>query len=64
MSKQTLKDHTGRTLGTIDTSSNGEQVIKDHTGRTLGKYKPKENKTFDHTGRTVGTGNLLTSLLR
>ncbi len=63
MSTQTLKDSSYRTIGYIETKSDGTQVIKDSSYRVKGYYDPKTNTTKDSSYRKVGEGNLLTTLL-
>ena len=62
MSQQTLRDKSGRTIGTI-TTSGSVSIIRDAAGRTKGTYDSKSNTTRDAASRSVGTGNLLTTLL-
>jgi len=63
MSTETIKDPHFRTLGYIDTRSDGVQVAKDAHYRVLGYYDPKRNETKDAHYRVVGRGNLLSSLI-
>ena len=63
MSTQTLKDSHYRTIGCIETRSDGQQVGKDAHYRICGYYDPKTNKTKDAHYRIVGEGNLLASLI-
>jgi hypothetical protein len=63
MSSTRLQDAHFRTIGYIDTGSDGKQTIRDAHFRTLGYYNPRDNRTQDAHFRTIGTGNLLTSLL-
>ena len=63
MSTQTLKDSHYRTIGYIETRSDGQQVGKDAHYRICGYYDPRTNKTKDAHYRIVGEGNLLASLI-
>lgn len=63
MSTVTLKDSHQRTIGYIETRSDGIQVAKDAHKRTKGYYDPKTNKTTDSHSITDGSGNLLTTLI-
>lgn len=63
MSTQTLQDSSYRTIGYIETESDGRQVGKDASYRIVGYYYPQSNETKDGTYRTVGHGNLLASLI-
>jgi hypothetical protein len=63
MQTQTLKDAHYRTLGFIETASNGKQTGKDSHFRTVGFYDPRTNVTQDAHFRSVGVGNMLASLI-
>lgn len=63
MHTQTLKDARFRTIGYIETASNGKQTGKDERYRVVGYYDPRANLTQDARFRTVGHGNLLASLI-
>lgn len=63
MAREVLRDPLGQILGTIETTSNGNQKLKDYVGKTLGTYDKKTNTTRNYLGQLVGTGNLLTTLL-
>lgn len=62
MSKQVLRDKSGKKIGEIKEES-GKLVIRDASGRKKGTYDPKTNTTRDASGRKVATGNMLTTLL-
>jgi len=64
MARQKLQDANYRTIGYIETMSDGKQKLQDANYRTLGYYDPKTNITQDANYRTIGRGNLLTTLLR
>lgn len=64
MSKQVLRDNSGRYIGEIETNSQGVQILRDASNRRLGEYDPRQNVTRDASNRRVGEGNLLTMLLR
>lgn len=63
MTKQVLKDGKFRTIGYVETRSDGVQVLKDAKFRTCGYYEPKTDVTKDAKFRVIGHGNLLTSLI-
>lgn len=63
MNRQELKDSRGKTLGYIETQSDGGQRLIDSTGNTLGYYDPRFKETKDSVGKTIGRGNLLSSLI-
>lgn len=64
--RQAIKDSNGiRTLGYIETMSDGRQRALDENGiRTLGYYDPRSNWTLDANGiRTLAQGNVLSGLI-
>lgn len=63
MQRQTLTDRHFRTIGYIDTATDGRQTAKDAHFRTVGYYNPGSNTTTDAHFRTIGQGNLLPSLI-
>lgn len=63
MSRQAIKDKLNRTLGYIETMSDGKQKAVDALNRTLGYFDPKRNVTTDHLNRTLAQGNILSALI-
>ncbi len=63
MSTETIKDHRQRTLGYIETQSNGKQRALDASRRTLGFYDPQQDTTKDAHQHTIAHGNVLASLI-
>ncbi len=63
MGKETIKDKNFRTLGYIETMSDGRQKATDANFRTLGTYDPKRNVTQDANFRTIAQGNVLAGLV-
>lgn len=63
MGTQTLKDAQYRTIGYIETRSDGVHVGKDAQRRIKGYFDPKSNQTKDAQYRVVGQGNLLAALV-
>lgn len=61
---QTIKDHTHRIIGYIETRSDGTLVAKDASHRILGYYDPRTDQTKNASYRILGYGNLLASLIR
>jgi hypothetical protein len=64
MSKQILTDSNNRTIGYIDTQSDGKQLGFNANNKLMGYYDAKANRTTDANNKFVGQGNLLSSLLR
>lgn len=63
MQRQTLKDASHKTIGYIDTASDGKQTARDGQFHAVGYYDPHTNITKDQRFHTVGHGNLLPSLI-
>ena len=64
MAKEAIKDFSGKILGWVETSANGDKVLRDFPGRILGKYIKSRNETTDFYGRVVARGDALMTLLR
>ncbi|MGW5840025.1 hypothetical protein ACWFZ6_18640 [Methylorubrum extorquens] len=63
MSRERIKDRYQRTLGFIETQSNGKQRALDAKGQTLGFFDPHQGTTKDAAQRTIAHGNVLASLI-
>jgi hypothetical protein len=63
MSREAIKDKNYRTIGYIETMSDGKQKAMDASYRTLGYYDPKRNLTQDSNYRTIAQGNVLSGLI-
>lgn len=62
MSQETLRDFSGRTIGTIVIDADGVKTLRDASGRYIGKYDPRANITIDASGRST-RGDILSTLL-
>jgi YD repeat-containing protein len=54
----TLRDASGRIIGTVNTNSNSTRTFRDGAGRITGTASPDSNGTTtfrDASGRTTGT---------
>jgi hypothetical protein len=63
MSREAIKDRDHRTLGYIETMSDGRQRALSASYRTLGYYDPRRNITTDANFRTIARGNVLSALV-
>jgi hypothetical protein len=63
MSRQSIKDSNYRTIGYIETMSDGKHKALDANYRTLGYFDPKRNVTQDANYRTIAHGNVLSALI-
>jgi len=63
MSRQEIKDKNYRTIGYIETMSDGKQKALDASYRTLGYFDPRTNVTQDVSYRTIAQGNVLSGLI-
>jgi len=62
--RQTIKDGTGRLLGTInDTNLSGREWAFDSEGKVLGSFDPRTNTTKSATGTLLTKGNGLAGLI-
>ena len=64
MSREPIKDWTGKILGFVEIKSNGDKVLYDFPGKILGRYNRSLDVTQDFYGRRVGKGDILMTLLR
>ena len=64
MARQTIKDATGRLLGSIDDGNlGGRECAYDSQGKLLGSFDPQTNTTKNATGTLLVDGNGLASLI-
>lgn len=63
MSRETMKDAHFRTIGFIDTDSNGKQTARNAHFTTVGYYDPRTNWTTNSHFSRVSSGNTLASLI-
>lgn len=63
MSRETIRDKNLRTIGYIETQSDGKQKALDANLRTLGHYDPRSNETRDANLRMIAKGNVLAGLI-
>lgn len=63
MSRTPIRDKSNRTLGYIETMSDGRQNALSANNRTLGYFDPRRNKTTDASNRTLSEGNILAGLI-
>ena len=64
MSKEYVRDFSGRVIGSYETKSNGDIIVRDFYGRILGKYDKTYNVTRDFYGRVVSKGNAVGMLIK
>ena len=60
---ETIKDYSGRIIGTIETDSRGNKTVRDYCGRILGTYDRSSNYTKDYCGRILYYGDMAAALL-
>lgn len=63
VSRDRIKDWTGKVIGTIETDNAGNKVVKDFYGRIKGRYDKKANVTTDFYGRRIAKGDQCGMLL-
>lgn len=64
MARERIEDHNGKTLGYMETYSDGRAELRDSNSIILGKYTKMDNLTRDMSGRVIGKGNMLMSLIK
>lgn len=63
VSKEVIKDRSGKILGWIETDHLGNKVVKDFYGRIKGRYTKMSNLTKDFYGKIVAQGDATAGLL-
>ena len=63
MSRQTLKNRDNRTIGYIETFSDGGQKATDATDKVLGYFDPKRNATLDANKKVLARANILAGMI-
>jgi thiol-disulfide isomerase/thioredoxin len=58
-----IQDAGGKTLGSLETASDGSQVLRDAQGRIRGYYDPVTDHTRDPDRRILAKGNELRTLI-
>lgn len=63
VSKEAIRDFSGKIIGYVETDNIGNQQVRDFSGRILGTYDKKMNVTRDFYGRIVTRGNTVIGLV-
>ena len=63
VNRQAIKDRNERTLGYVETLSDGRQRATDVNNKTLGYFDPKRNATTDVNNRVLAHANILSGLI-
>ena len=63
VTKECIRDRSGRILGWIETDHLGNKLVRDFMGHTKGRYKKVGNVTLDFYGKIVSYGDVTASLL-
>jgi hypothetical protein len=64
MARERIEDNNGKTLGYMETYSDGSAEFRNTNNIILGKYTKVDNLTRDTSGRVIGKGNMLMSLIK
>lgn len=62
MSKEYIRDFSGRVLGSVETDAKGNKVTRDFSGMILNKYDARHNVTRTFSGRVIAKGDISSSL--
>ncbi len=57
MSREAIKDWTGKVVGWIDKDDRGNKTIREYNYKIVGKYDSSTNTTRDFHGRVVAKGD-------
>lgn len=60
---ETIKEYSGRILGTIETDGRGNKTVKSYGGRILGYYDASQDVTKEYGGRILFHGDMASALL-
>ena len=63
VSKDRIRDRSGKIIGWIETDHLGNKVARDFYGRIRGRYIKMSNLTKDFYGKIVAQGDATASLL-
>ena len=60
---QTIKEFSGRIIGTIEVDGRGNKTVKAFGGRILGYYDASQDVTKEFGGRILYRGDMASALL-
>ena len=60
---ETIKEYSGRILGTIETDGRGNKTVKSYGGKILGYYDASQDVTKEFGGRILYRGDMASALL-
>ena len=63
VSKESIRDFSGKIIGFLETDKDGNQQVRDFYGRLLGFYDKATNLTRDFYGRPKTRGNTVLGFL-
>lgn len=63
ISKEPIRQQSGKIIGFIETDKDGNQQVRDFAGRILGYYDKKTNTSRDFYGRPKTRGNTIIGFL-
>ena len=63
ISKEPIREFSGKIIGWIETDRDGNQQVRDFYGKILGKYDKSLNVTRDFYGRILTRGNTVAGLV-
>lgn len=63
MSREAIKDWTGKILGFKETDSKGNETVRGFNQMVVSRYDVEHNCTRDFYGRKLTEGNTATSML-
>lgn len=63
VTREYIKNRSGKILGFIDTDSEGNRTARTKEGRVLGYYKKKRNVTTNVGGKILSYGDTVSSMI-
>ena len=63
MSRETIREFSGRIIGYLDYESNGDITVRNFSNQILGYYWKRDDTTRDFSMRILYRGNMAAALL-
>lgn len=57
MSKEAIREFSGKIIGWVETDSEGNQIVRNFPGQIVARYDARNNVTRNFTGLIISKGN-------
>lgn len=57
MSREPIRDFSGKIIGFVESDDKGNQIVRAFSGRIIAKYDAQFNCTREFSGRIISRGN-------